>query len=217
MRFSMSPDSVHISTFTLKQEIDIGSLLVEKVQQTESAKASIKQWFALRVTYQRELIASAALQKIEVENYVPSRTVKVKLPSGRTVRRRKALLHNYIFIHSDRATIDQLKAERLPYLRYVMVTVDGVRQPLVVPEVQMQSFIRITAADDEQVALLAEQSVDLHCGMRVRVTGGPFIGVEGVLVKIKGESRRRVVVRIEGVAMVSTPTIDSRLIEPIEA
>lgn len=181
-----------------------------------SADKVVEQWYALRVTYQRELIASAALDKLEIENYVPSRTVKVKLPSGRNVYRRKALLHNYIFVRSDRATIDRVKQTLLPYLRYVMVTTDGDYHPMVVPDVQMQSFIRVTASEDEHVALLAEENVELHCGQRVRVIGGPFQGIEGILTKIKGVFRRKVVVHIEGVAIVSAPTIDSRLIEPIK-
>lgn len=181
-----------------------------------SGSEGLFQWFALRVTYQRELIASAALDKMGVENYVPSRTVTVKLPSGRVVRRRRALVHNYIFVHSDRESISRIKQTSLPYLRFVMVASEGETRPMVVPDVQMQSFIRVTASEDEQVALLSEESVDLRCGMRVRVTGGPFQGVEGILTKVKGVLRRKVVVRIEGVAIVSAPTLDSRLIEPIE-
>ncbi len=190
--------------------------MLQNRQMVANADKIVEQWYALRVTYQRELIASAALDKLGIENYVPSRTVKVKLSSGRNVYRRRALVHNYIFVRSDRATIDRIKQTALPYLRYVMVTIDGTYQPMVVPDVQMQSFIRVTASEDEHVALLAEESVDLRCGQRVRVTGGPFQGIEGILTKIKGLFRRKVVVRIEGVAIVSAPTIDSRLIEPIE-
>jgi transcription antitermination factor NusG len=87
---------------------------------------------------------------------------------------------------------------------------------MVVPEEQMRSFIIVAGSEEEQVRLLDEQSFDLSKGMRVRVTGGMFEGAEGVLTKVSGARDRRVVVRIEGVAAVAAPTIDARLIEPID-
>ena len=83
-------------------------------------------------------------------------------------------------------------------------------------EEQMRSFIIVAGSEEEQVRLLDEQSFDLSKGMRVRVTGGMFEGAEGVLTKVSGARDRRVVVRIEGVAAVAAPTIDARLIEPID-
>ena len=174
------------------------------------------QWYVLRVTYQREMIAKRRLDELSTESFVPTKLVRVTLQNGRKSLQRRALVHNYIFIHATRATIDQIKSFELPYLRYVMHTVNGVRQAMVVPEAQMRSFMLVTGTEDERLMLLDAQSEQLTSGTRVRVTGGVFAGAEGLLVKVAGARERRVVVRIEGIAAVATPRIERELLEKIE-
>lgn len=174
------------------------------------------EWYVLRVTYQRELIAKRRLDELGVESFVPTKVVRAKLVNGRRVLQRKALVHNYIFVRSDRQKIDHIKQFELPYLRYVMHTKNGVRQAMVVPEVQMRSFMLVTGTEDERLMLLEPESVELAVGMRVRVIGGVFAGAEGLLMKVAGARERRVVVKIEGIAAVATPRIEKELIEIIE-
>ena len=173
-------------------------------------------WYVLRVTYQRELIAKKRLDELKIESFVPTRQVKSKLCNGRVVMQRRALVHNYIFIHSDRATIDDVKQFELPYLRYVMHNKDNVRQMMTVPEEQIHNFMLITGTEDERLMLLQPESVDIALGTRVRITGGLFAGAEGVLIKVAGARDRRVVVKIDGVAAVATPKIEKELLEIIE-
>ena len=87
------------------------------------------------------------------------------------------------------------------------------REPLVVPDKQMYSFIAVAGAYDEQVVFLDSNVVSLRKGDRVRITGGIFAGVEGVFIRIKGD--RRVVVSIEGVMAVATAFIHPSLIEKV--
>lgn len=173
-------------------------------------------WYVLRVTYQRELIAKRRLDELNIESFVPTHQVRGKLAGGRVVMQRRALVHNYIFVHSDRTTIDRIKQFELPYLRYVMHNKDNVRQMMVVPEEQMRSFMLITGTEDERLMLLQPENIDLELGTRVRIIGGLFAGAEGALVKLPGMRDRRVVVKIDGVAAVATPKIERELLEIIE-
>lgn len=173
-------------------------------------------WYVLRVTYQRELIAKKRLDELHIESFVPTRQVKCKLSNGRVSMQRKALVHNYIFIRADRATIDGVKQFELPFLRYVMHNKDNVRQMMTVPEEQMHNFMLITGTEDERLMLLQPESVDIALGTRVRVTGGLFAGAKGVLIKVAGARDRRVVVKIDGVAAIATPKIEKELLEIIE-
>ena len=66
-------------------------------------------WYVLRVTYQRELIAKRRLDELNIESFVPTHQVRGRLAGGRVVMQRRALVHNYIFVHSDRTTIDRIK------------------------------------------------------------------------------------------------------------
>ncbi len=186
------------------------------VNKTMEISSNQTEWYVLRVTYQRELIAKRRLDELGVESFVPTKVVRAKLVNGRRVLQRKALVHNYIFVRSDRQKIDHIKQFELPYLRYVMHTKNGVRQAIVVPEVQMRSFMLVTGTEDERLMLLEPESVELAVGMRVRVIGGVFAGAEGLLMKVAGARERRVVVKIEGIAAVATPRIEKELIEIIE-
>ena len=67
-------------------------------------------WYVLRVTYQREMIAKRRLDELSIESFVPTKVVRVTLQNGRRALQRRALVHNYIFIHATRATIDQIKS-----------------------------------------------------------------------------------------------------------
>lgn len=198
----MSPNNVHIRTL--------------RFVKTQNCTNSKVEWYVLRVTYQRELVAKRYLDERGIENFVPIRTVQCPTRSGRKVTKPKALLHNYIFVHSTREVVDDLKQFHLPYLRYVMHTQNSERQVMVVPEEQMHSFILIAGSEQEGVELLPCQEVELNAGQRVIVTGGLFAGAEGVLTRIIGKRAHRVVVRIEGIAAVAAPTIPSQFIEIIE-
>ena len=180
-----------------------------------SGTQNLTEWYALRVTYQRELIAKRRLDELGVESFVPTRLVRTDVGGVKRLQR-KALVHNYIFVHSDKVTIDNLKRFELPYLRYVMHSVAGVSTIMTVPEPQMRSFILVTGTEDERLLFLDPQGVDLKLGNRVRVIGGLFEGAEGVLVKVAGARDRRVVVKIDGVAAVATPKIERELLKIIE-
>ena len=181
----------------------------------ESVEQNVEQWYAMRVTYQRELIAKRFLTERNIESFVPVRQER-RLVGGRYCLKPRALLHNYIFIHSTREEIDNLKQFHLPYLRYVMHTQNGERQIMVVPEEQMRSFVIVAGSDDERVMFLPSENAKLAKGERVRILAGPFAGVEGVLAKVAGVRDRRVVVKIEGVAAVTAPTLPAEFVERIE-
>lgn len=174
------------------------------------------EWYVMRVTYQRELIAKRRFDELGIVSFVPTRLNRTRLSSGINKLQRKALVHNYIFVFSDRDTLDAIKQFELPYLRYVMHVQDSVRQVMKVPLEQMRSFMLVTGTEDERLMLLAPDSVDLRLGTRVRVIGGLFAGAEGVLIKVAGARERRVVVKIEGVTAVATPKIDRELLEEIK-
>ena len=63
------------------------------------------------------------------------------------------------------------------------------RRPIVIPDKQMEDFIRIVASGIEHVEVVDSQRVRFAEGDRVRVTAGPFCGVEGVYVRYKGHSK----------------------------
>lgn len=169
-------------------------------------------WYALRITYSRELVLKEFLDRNNIENFIPMRYEYVMRKEQR-IRKLVPAIHNLIFIHSTRKKIDEIKeanAILLP-LRYIMDR--ETKQPIVIPEYQMRHFIAVAGSYDQQVIYLPPTEYSMQKGDRVRITGGIFEGVEGVFVRVKGD--RRVVVSIQGIMAVATTFIHPSLIVPI--
>lgn len=172
-------------------------------------------WYVLRVTYQRVFPTKESLERLGIETFVPERLVRRRDRKGRFSCVREVAIHNYLFVRSSKATIDELKTYRLPQIRYVMHVKEGVKCPMTVPEAQMQHFIAIAGNLDARILYLSPSDPELAKGDRVRILGGPFAGVEGRFVRIKQARERRVVVLIEGIAAVATTSVPSVLVEKI--
>lgn len=175
-----------------------------------------KQWYVLRVTYQRELIARDKLQAIGIESFVPTQRIRSIDKKGKLIWKNVAALHNYIFIHSTREKINCIKQEYIPWLRYVILpNRNEDSRIMTVPLKQMESFIAIAGNEKERILYLNPDELNLTSGDRVRIIDGPFKGAEGILIKIKNQREKRVVVKIDGVAAVATTSIPQVLIEKI--
>ena len=87
--------------------------------------------------------------------------------------------------------------------------------PLVVPDRQMNDFIKVSSQYEAGTTYLRPDEVNLEEGTRVRILGGPMDGVEGIFVKIQGKRNRRVVVYLEGVSAAAVE-VSPDLIEVIK-
>lgn len=172
-------------------------------------------WYVMRVTYQRELFTKEYLDKLSIENFVPFRMVRRRNSKGRFYRVREAAVHNYIFIHTTKRTLDELKCYQLPILRYVMFPLEGENRIMTVPEDQMRHFIAVAGNLDEHVLFISPTDADFSKGDKVRIMGGMFEGVEGIFVRMKNAREKRVVVKIDGIAAVATTSIPVSLVEKI--
>ena len=169
-------------------------------------------WFAVRVTYSRELALKAFLDEEKIENFIPMRRDYI-VKKGRRIRRLVPAVHNLVFIRSTRKRIDALKDKagmNIP-MRYIMDREQ--RLPIVIPDSPMRSFILVAGTYEESIVYVEPAELQLIKGQKVRVIGGVFEGSVGEFVRIRRD--RRVVVNIEGVMAVATTFIHSSLVEPI--
>lgn len=162
------------------------------------------EWYAMRVTYQREMKVKVVLDDMGVECFLPMKTVLSERGGHRHYETVPAV-SNLIFLHSTRQRITELKnsyAELAP-LRYMMThPLDGTRpQPITVPEADMQNFIRVASHTDDSVMFLDMSDVQGKEGRRVLITQGEFAGVEGYVKRIK--QNKRVVVQLNDLAAVA--------------
>ncbi len=89
-----------------------------------------------------------------------------------------------------------------PYYNHCIVDSNGKNGLLVVPDVQLQSFRIIVESGNEYIILNENVDSEFLDGDRVEVTGGPFAGVQGVLVRYR--RHRRVMVQLDGIGLFGT-------------
>lgn len=173
-------------------------------------------WYVLRVTYQRELTASKALEEVQIEHYVPTIKTRIRNEKGVSIGwKTEPLVHNYIFVHDSYENILKLKQGKLDYLRFIMGKDENglLNVPQYVPDKQMMDFMKVVRTMGSKPV---DPNIDLKKGDHVRILTGPFEGVEGIYIKMPNRHEKRVVIKILGIAAVATMALKASDIEKIE-
>ena len=128
-------------------------------------------------------------------------------------------VNDLVFAHSDKETLKDFKDNILSkygYHAYFLMEPDrSKRKPAVVPDKEMDKFMKIASHFDDGITYYKPDEIEIKKGVRVRVIGGAFDGIEGELLKGKGHKNKRIVLQIPGVA-VATSYITPDLIEIID-
>ncbi len=169
-----------------------------------------KVWFAIRVTYNRELKVKADLDARGITNFVPMQYRREER-HGQMVKRLVPSVHNLIFINITPSDMKEYKMTTDLPIRYIMDR--ETRKPITVPTHEMENFIKVAGTYDEKLVYLNPDPGDFSKGERVRIIGGDFAGAEGVFVRVKGD--RRVVINVEGLVAVATTFVHPSMIEKI--
>lgn len=169
-----------------------------------------KVWYAIRVTFNREMKVKDDLDLRGIESFIPMKYV-MGTRRGRRVKKLVPTIHNLIFFHIEPSLMKQYKATtRLP-IRYIMNP--ATKKPVVVPDREMKNFIAVAGTYEEQLVYITPKPGQFTRGDHVRILGGPFEGAEGVLQRVKGDSR--VIVTVQGLVAVATTAIHPSLLEKI--
>jgi len=160
-------------------------------------------WYALATRNRHEKKVNQRLQQKGITSYLPLYTT-IRYWSDRKKKLNEPLFSCYVFVKIA-------LQDRLPVLQtdgaVRLVSFNSV--PVPIPESQINS-IRLVLR--EMVSL---QRVDYWTvGQRVKVAYGALQGIQGVLQKIKGQSR--LVIAIDGIQQAISVEIDSDMLRPIE-
>ena len=178
-----------------------------------------KSWFPMRVTYQREMKVKAELDRLGIENFVPMRYKVVERQNDGDTELRRVLvpaINNLIFVRSTQERLSELKRrnEVLEPLRYMMDhTVSKEHAIMTVADREMENFMRVASRTDDSVMFLDDETIVGKEGKRVKIMGGVFEGVTGVIRRVK--RCKRVVVEIEGVASVAIAYVPAGVLKVI--
>ena len=160
-------------------------------------------WYALRVSYSRELKVQKALDALGVKTFVP---MMWKRCQDNPDRKLVPAVGNLCFAYSTRAALEDFirgYGEASPVHFYWDRTAN---RPLTVPDKAMNDFITVASTLDEDIVYVTEISAKLREGQTVMVKDGPFKGVEGKVVRIR--KSRRILVELPGMLAVATTYID---------
>ena len=69
-----------------------------------------KQWFAIRVTYSREMALKEYLDRCRMESFIPM-SYKEVIKGERKVRKLVPVIHNLVFVRSTREKLDEIKRD----------------------------------------------------------------------------------------------------------
>ena len=175
-------------------------------------------WYALRTTYGREKKAYDYLVSNNVKAFYP--TIKtVKNVEGQRTVVEESRLPNIFFAYGKEDEIKSFVYDNvnLPYLRFYYRHIhEGARiskEPLIVPDYQIEGLKIICASQAEDIILELSEIKQFKVGQKVRVVDGIFKGVVGKVARYRGQ--QRVAIEIDGLLTIASAYVPSAFIEII--
>lgn len=186
---------------------------------TKKKPQEILHWYALRVTYGREKKAYDYLLSKNIEAFYPTITT-VKVIGGKRKSVEESRLPNIFFA---RGTEEEIKSfvydnVNLPYLRfyyrYFHEKTRILKEPLIVPDYQMESLKIICASEATDIIFAPSDVRKFEAGQPVRIIDGGFKGVVGKVARYQGQ--QRVAVVIDGLLTVATAYVPSAFLTSLD-
>ena len=176
------------------------------VDGTTDREAHPKRWIAALVQSCTEKRVGARLDKLEVENYIPTQT-EIHQWSDRKKKIERIVIPMIVFIHTDEMTERRLRMQT--YIRKIL-SYPGQWKAAVIPDSQINRLKFMLRHAETSVELLEQ---NLQVGETVRVVRGPLKGLEGEICMAK-DDKPMVAIRIDclGYACVNIEKSDVEII-----
>jgi transcription antitermination factor NusG len=175
-------------------------------------------WYVLFAANGKAVKMKPCLEAASIEYFFPLYYKDRKIRgSERCERVALPLLGNLIFAKSSKNVLDPVLKEiklQLSIVSDLYYRDFGDKRMIIIPENEMRNFIAVAGNEKEQIIYLSNEEVNLKKGVKVRITGGVFAGVEGTFMRIKGD--KRLVVSIPNLFSVATAFIPSCYVQAIE-
>ena len=173
-------------------------------------------WYAMRVTYGRELKIQAAM-KGKFETFIP-KCYKTVERFGKRHYELTSCISNLLFVYGTKNQIEEERQKQAEIkndkkwhlLNFIM---NHENKMITVPNKQMEDFIRVSNLPAEELIPLDIREGESLTGQRVKVIDGPLVGIEGFIKRIEGN--KRVVVTIDGMLATALKFISPSLLTKI--
>lgn len=185
-----------------------------------------RRWFAVRATQGRAKTVYEKLLALNFEDiqpYLPLRKTKktdisdFNKPVDYTEE--VPLISSLLFLNCTTDRFKEILHLNIPgftpYYDHFSLNNYGYNDYLVIPDKQFDDFRRIVESDWDDVIVDPSAAPDFLVGDHVRVTEGPYAGIEGIVMKYKHQ--RRVFVQLNGIGNFGTGYIYKGFLEKIPA
>lgn len=206
--------------------------------ENDSWKNSKQNWYLLRFSQMSVKRMREKLEATGLEFFLPSYTV-VENRRKTMIRVERALMFNMLFVRSTLSrcvefvvanpnvnfmvkhsedhpsvSLNQLKSDVDDGFAYDEATF---RYVIVIPERQMEMFIKaVQVRESGLVPYMKPTEVDLEKGDKVRIVGGAYDGIEGILESQQGKDGGTVFVHLQNFLATRTTEIRPEFIKIIE-
>lgn len=173
-----------------------------------------KQWFVLRISYGRILMAKTFVEERGIECYVPLRYKEIKKQGKKRIVT-EPLLPSFIFLHATAEQTEALlhdnnvvsnegRALLSYYYNHTIHRKDNpnLNPPLTIRDEAMNNFIRLTSIKNPHIIPVTSDNIQFRLGDNVVVTEGEFKGIRGRVARLAGQ--QRVIVELFDGCLVAT-------------
>lgn len=186
---------------------------------TNNVPSTTKRWYAMRTTYGREQKAYDFIVSNGGTAFLPL-IKQEKVIKGKKTIVDVSRIPNIFFVYG---TEDEVKTYafdnvHLPFLRFYYEShhegVKIIKEPLIVPDRQIQSFQILCQAEAEDIRFVPDEMIQkFKEGDTVLIIEGEFKGIEGKVARWHGQ--QRVAIIIEGLCVIATAYVPSVYLEKL--
>ena len=196
-----------------------------------------KNWYALKVFFNKVFEAEASLEEMGIETYFPVSLKEIKgeeffrikkrlstpdssrndnkfICEGPRIFKRAPVVNSLVFFRTEPKNVSSV-SEMIRGRGFVYMNAER-QKPAIIPDRQMEMFRMVSSSGADGLEFFSEKSIVSYAkGDRVRVTmDGPLKGAEGYIKRIKKD--RRLLVAIEGFIAVATAHIPPEYLEKVQ-
>ena len=166
-------------------------------QSTEEEK-----WYVMRA-YKNEKKAEELLSGNNgLKYFIPKHQI-LRTRNGRKIICTEPVIHSLVFVFASQKQIVNFKRYICNDLQFVSWKRYDSTSYLTIPAKQMDDFIRMCTQKEQEVTFYTPDEIPLEKGQKVRVHGGVFDKMEGILVKTYKKRNKQLAVIIPDILAAS--------------
>ena len=158
----------------------------------------LKQWFVLRDFKKRNAKSPGykLFPELGILTFTPMHWV-VSTRHGKKVREYVPVIQSLLFAYDTKETLASI-VEKESAIQFQFRRGAGKNYFMTVSNAEMERFINAVNNDPSPIYFTPEELTPDKIGKEIIVNGGPLNGYTGVLLKMRGTKKKRLLVKIEG-------------------